>query len=71
MLRIKIYLHRFNVISQVIMSGTIICYIHTIGIVSVYACTVCDALVPSCATTANVHETKWTPHVKRERDAAQ
>ena len=25
----------------------------------------------SCATTTNVHETKWTPHVKRENDVAQ
>ena len=31
--------------------GAIICYINTIGIVSVYACKVCDALVASCATT--------------------
>ena len=31
--------------------GTIICYINTIGIVPVYACKVCDALVASCATT--------------------
>ena len=46
--------------------GTIICYINTIGIVPVYSCKVCDALVASCATADyNVHETKWTPHVKR------
>ena len=53
---------------------TIIGYINTIGIVLAYACNVCDALVASCATTgpvANVHETKWTPHVKREIDVAQ
>ena len=31
--------------------GTIICYTNTIGIVPVYACKVCDALVASCATT--------------------
>ena len=31
--------------------GTILCYINTIGIVPVYACNVCDALVTSCATT--------------------
>ena len=31
--------------------GTIICYINTIGIVAVYACKVCHALVASCATT--------------------
>ena len=30
---------------------TIISYINTIGIVLVYACNVCDALVASCATT--------------------
>ena len=51
--------------------GTIICYINTIGIVPVYACKVCDALVASCATAlTNVHETKWTPHVKQESDVA-
>ena len=42
--------------------GTIICYINTLGIVPAYACNVCDAL--------DVHETKWTPHVKRESDVA-
>ena len=50
--------------------GTIICSINTVGIVPVYACKVCDAMVASCATT-DVHETKWTPHVKRENDVAQ
>ena len=30
--------------------GTIICYINAIGIVPVYACKVCDALVTSYAT---------------------
>ena len=30
---------------------TIICYIHTIGIVPAYACTVSDDFVASCATT--------------------
>ena len=29
---------------------TIICYINNLGIVPVYACTLCDALVASCAT---------------------
>ena len=51
-----------------------ICYINTIGIVPIYACEVCDALVASCATTdslTNVHQTKWTPHVKRESGVAQ
>ena len=50
-LRIKMWLHRFDVISQTIMSDTIICYINTIGIVPAYACNVSDALVASCATT--------------------
>ena len=50
---------------------TMICYINTIGIVPAYACNVCGALVASCATTGNVHETKWTPHVKQESDVAQ
>ena len=50
--------------------GTIICYINTIGIVPVYTCKVCDVLVASCATTPNVHETKWMPHVKRPCDVA-
>ena len=31
--------------------GTIICSINTIGIVPAYACTVCDAMVASYATT--------------------
>ena len=31
--------------------GTIICFINTVGIVPVYACNVCDALVAGCATT--------------------
>ena len=31
--------------------GTIIRFINTIGIMPVYACQVCDALVASCATT--------------------
>ena len=47
--------------------GTIICYINTIRIVPAYAFNVCDALVASCA---NVHDTKWTPHVKRQSDVA-
>ena len=47
--------------------GTIICYINTIGIVPAYAYNVCDALVQPLA---NVHQTKWTPHVKRESDVA-
>ena len=50
--------------------GTIICYINTIGIVPAYACNVCDALVQVMQPLANVHETKWTPHVKRESDIA-
>ena len=45
------WLHRFDVISQSSCLGTIICYINTTGIVPVYACKVCDALVASCATT--------------------
>ena len=51
--------------------GAIICYINTIGFVSVYACKVCDALVANCATTDYVHETKWTSYVKRESDVGQ
>ena len=50
--------------------GTIICYINTIGIVPAYACNVCDALVAIMQPLANVHETKWTPHVKRKSDVA-
>ena len=68
------WLHRFDVISQSIVSGqnNKLCYINTIGIVPVYACNVCDALVASCVQPlANVHETKWTPHVKRKSDVAQ
>ena len=42
------WLHRFDAILQSIMSGH---NINTIGIVPVYACKVCDALVASCATT--------------------
>ena len=59
-------LHRFDVISQSIMSG----YnnmLYTIGIVPAYACNVCDALVVM-KPLANVHETTWTPHVKPESD---
>ena len=48
-----------------------ICYINTIGFVSVYACKVCNALVACCATVdATVHEQKWTSLVKRENDSA-
>ena len=52
MLRIKMWLHRFDVISQYITLclGTIICYISTIGIVPAYAGNVGDALVASYAT---------------------
>ena len=31
--------------------GTVICYINTVGNVPAYACTVCDALVATCAST--------------------
>ena len=50
--------------------GTIICYINTIGIVPAYACYFCDALLQVMQPLANVHEPKWTPHVKRESDVA-
>ena len=44
------WLHRMDVISQSIMSGHK-CSINTVGIVLVYACTVCDAMDASYATT--------------------
>ena len=50
MLQIKNYLHRFDVISHVIVTGHNE-LLNTIGIVPVYACKGCDALVASCATT--------------------
>ena len=53
--------------------GTIICYINIIGIIPAYACNVlnvCDAFVQILQPLANVHETKWTRHVKRNCDVA-
>ena len=53
--------------------GTIICYINIIGIIPAYACNVlnvCDAFVQILQPLANVHETKWTRHVKRDCDVA-
>ena len=53
--------------------GIIICYINIIGIIPAYACNVlnvCDAFVQILQPLANVHETKWTRHVKRECDVA-
>ena len=47
--------------------GIIICYINIIGIIPAYACNVldvCDAFVQILQPLANVHETKWTRHVK-------
>ena len=51
--------------------GTIICYINTIGIVPAYACAFVMLWLQVVQPLANVHETKWTPHVKRESDVAQ
>ena len=53
--------------------GIIICYINIIGIIPAYACNVlnvCDAFVQILQPLANVHETKWTRHVKRDCDVA-
>ena len=50
--------------------GTIICYINTIGIVPVYAKFV-TLWLQFVQPLTNVHETKWTSHVKRESDVAQ
>ena len=53
--------------------GIIICYINSIGIIPAYACNVlnvCDAFVQILQPLANVHETKWTRHVKRDCDVA-
>ena len=52
---------------------TIIWYINIIGIIPAYACNVlnvCDAFVQILQPLANVHETKWTRHVKRDCDVA-
>ena len=50
----------------------LVCYINTIAIiVPAYACNVSDALVQVVQPLANVHETKWTPHVERQSDIAQ
>ena len=65
------WLHQFDVISQSIMSGHNNMLYITIGIVPVYACKVCDALVAIGQPLTNVHETKWMPHVKWESDVAQ
>ena len=49
------------------------CYINIIGIIPAYACNVlnvCDAFVQILQPLANVHETKWTRHVKRDCDVA-
>ena len=53
--------------------GIIICYISIIGIIPSYACNVlnvCEAFVQILQPLANVHETKWTRHVKRDCDVA-
>ena len=52
---------------------TIICYINIIGIIPAYACNVLniyDAFVQILQPLANVHEIKWTRHVKRDCDVA-
>ena len=49
------------------------CYINIIGIIPAYACNVlnvCDAFVQILQPLVNVHETKWTRHVKRDCDVA-
>ena len=51
--------------------GTIICYINTIGIVPVHACHTCTLWLQVVQPLTKSHETKWTPHVKRESDIAQ
>ena len=51
--------------------GTIICYINTIGIVPVIHATFVTLWLQVVQPLTNVHETKWTPHVKRESDIAQ
>ena len=53
--------------------GIIICYINIIGIILANACNVLnvrDAFVQILQPLANVHETKWTRHVKRDCDVA-
>ena len=48
-------------------------YINIIGIIPAYACNVlnvCDAFVQILQPLYNVHETKWTRHVKRDCDVA-
>ena len=50
---------------------TIICYITTIGIVPDMPATFVTLWLHVVQPLANVHETKWTPHVKRENDVAQ
>ena len=46
---------------------------NVIGIIPAYACNVlnvCDAFVQILQPLANVHDTKWTRHVKRDCDVA-
>ena len=49
---------------------TIICYINTIGIVRHMHATFVTLWLQVVQPLANVHETNWTPHVKRETDVA-
>ena len=52
--------------------GTIICSINTIGIVLVYMhAPFVTPWLQVMQPLTNVHETKWTPYVKRENDGAQ
>ena len=46
--------------------GTIICYINTTGIA-----TFVTLWLQVVQPLVNIHETKWTPHVKRKSDVAQ
>ena len=51
--------------------GTIICYINTIGIVPAYMhATFVTLWLQVMQPLANVHETKWMPHVKLESDVS-
>ena len=65
------WLHRFDVISQSIMSGhNNMLYKYYRNCSGIMHATFVTLWLQVMQPLANVHETKWTPHVKRETDVA-
>ena len=69
------WLHRFDVISQSILSGhnnmLYKYYYYELFRYNIMHATFVTLWLKVVQPLANVHETKWTPHVKRQSDVAQ